>query len=193
MVEADSERVVLGLTGGTGAGKPSALRAVESLGGQVIDCDQLYHEMLETCAPLRDDIGASFPGAFDADGQLDRRKLGQVHKDRLEQLNSIIFRHLVPEVRRRLASSENRLFAIDAINLLEGGLDQLCDRTVRSALLRWSCGSGGSWLGTASRSRRCAHLPADLRPAESITGASATVSWTPPRPSNWRPGSFSGG
>ena len=133
VVEADSERVVLGLTGGTGAGKSSALRAVESLGGQVIDCDQLYHEMLETCAPLRDDIGASFPGAFDADGQLDRRKLGQEvfsHKDRLEQLNSIIFRHLVPEVRRRLASSENRLFAIDAINLLEGGLDQLCDRTV---------------------------------------------------------------
>ena len=129
----NSERVVLGLTGGTGAGKSSALRAVESLGGQVIDCDQLYHEMLETCAPLRDDIGASFPGAFDADGQLDRRKLGQEvfsHKDRLEQLNSIIFRHLVPEVRRRLASSENRLFAIDAINLLEGGLDQLCDRTV---------------------------------------------------------------
>ena len=133
VVEADSERVVLGLTGGTGAGKSSALRAVESLGGQVIDCDQLYHEMLETCEPLRDDIGASFPGAFDADGQLDRRKLGQEvfsHKDRLEQLNSIIFRHLVPEVRRRLASSENRLFAIDAINLLEGGLDQLCDRTV---------------------------------------------------------------
>ena len=133
VVEADSERVVLGLTGGTGAGKSSALWAVESLGGQVIDCDQLYHEMLETCAPLRDDIGASFPGAFDADGQLDRRKLGQEvfsHKDRLEQLNSIIFRHLVPEVRRRLASSENRLFAIDAINLLEGGLDQLCDRTV---------------------------------------------------------------
>ena len=133
VVEADSERVVLGLTGGTGAGKSSALRAVESLGGQVIDCDQLYHAMLETCAPLRDDIGASFPGAFDADGQLDRRKLGQEvfsHKDRLEQLNSIIFRHLVPEVRRRLASSENRLFAIDAINLLEGGLDQLCDRTV---------------------------------------------------------------
>ena len=36
----------------------------------------------------------------------------------------------MPEVRRRLASSENRLFAIDAINLLEGGLDQLCDRTI---------------------------------------------------------------
>ena len=63
VVEADSERVVLGLTGGTGAGKSSALRAIRSLGGEVIDCDALYHEMLETCAPLRDEIGVSFPGA----------------------------------------------------------------------------------------------------------------------------------
>ena len=99
VVEADSERVVLGLTGGTGAGKSSALRAIRSLGGEVIDCDALYHEMLETCAPLRDEIGVSFPGAFDAAGQLDRRKLGQEvfsHKDRLEQLNGIVARHLVP-------------------------------------------------------------------------------------------------
>ena len=37
VVEADSQRVVLGITGGTGAGKTSALRAIEALGGQVID------------------------------------------------------------------------------------------------------------------------------------------------------------
>ena len=29
-----------------------------------------------------------------------------------------------------MAASDSRLFAIDAINLLEGGLDQICDRTV---------------------------------------------------------------
>ena len=52
------------------------------------------------------------------------------HKRRLDQLNGIVARHLVPEVRRRLAASESKIFAIDAINLLEGGLDQLCDRTI---------------------------------------------------------------
>ena len=133
VVEADSERVVLGLTGGTGAGKSSALRAIESLGGEAIDCDALYHGMLESSEPLRDEIGTVFPGAFDAQGQLDRKKLGQEvfsHKDRLEQLNGIIFSHLAPEVQRRLAASEKKIFAIDAINLLESGLDQLCDRTV---------------------------------------------------------------
>ena len=73
------------------------------------------------------------PARLTQPGQLDRRKLGQEvfsHKDRLEQLNGIVARHLVPEVRRRLAASESKIFAIDAINLLEGGLDQLCDRTI---------------------------------------------------------------
>ena len=134
MVEADSERVVVGLTGGTGAGKSSALRAIrdpwEERSSTATRCTTRCWRPSE---PLRDDIGASFPGAFDAQGGLDRKKLGQEvfsHKDRLEQLNTIIFRHLAPEVRRRLAASDSRLFAIDAINLLESGLDQLCDRTV---------------------------------------------------------------
>lgn len=39
VIEADSTQVVLGLTGGTGAGKTSALRAIGALGGTVIDCD----------------------------------------------------------------------------------------------------------------------------------------------------------
>ena len=133
VVEADSERVVLGITGGTGAGKTSALRASEELGGTVIDCDALYHEMLQTSRTLREEIHAAFPGAFGSDGKLDRKKLGQevfTSKERLDRLNGIVFRNLVPELEKRLQSGENTLWAVDAINLLEGGLDAMCDRTV---------------------------------------------------------------
>nr|WP_242942650.1 dephospho-CoA kinase [Oscillibacter sp. PC13] len=133
MVEASGERVILGLTGGTGAGKTSALRAVESLGGTVVDCDAVYHEMLDTNQAMREDIHACFPGVFNGDGALDRQRLGQEvfrDKHRLEQLNDIVFRHLIPEVRRRLTESTAKLSAIDAINLLESGLDGLCDRTI---------------------------------------------------------------
>lgn len=51
------------------------------------------------------------PARLTQPAQLDRRKLGQEvfsHKDRLEQLNGIVARHLVPEVRRRLAASEEQ-------------------------------------------------------------------------------------
>ena len=45
-VEADSEKIILGLTGGTGAGKSSALAVLRELGAVVLDCDKVYHEML---------------------------------------------------------------------------------------------------------------------------------------------------
>ena len=133
IIEAGSTQVVLGLTGGTGAGKTSALNAIRALGGTVIDCDAVYHQMLETNDDMRNAIHVTFPGVFSLDGKLDRKKLGQEvfsDKDRLEQLNAIIYKHIVPEVARRLAEGDGKLYAIDAINLLESGLDQLCDRTV---------------------------------------------------------------
>ena len=70
---------------------------------------------------------------FGADGKLDRQKLGQevfARKERLEQLNDLVYRVLLPELERRLKEGGAELYAVDAINLLEGGLDRLCDRTV---------------------------------------------------------------
>lgn len=133
VLEAGTEPVVLGLTGGTGAGKTSALRALKSLGAVTIDCDSLYHQMLEDDQDLRQEIGNAFPGVFGADGRLDRQRLGQevfASKERLERLNGIVFRYMEPELRRRLEASAGGLVAIDAISLLEGGLDQMCDRTI---------------------------------------------------------------
>lgn len=132
VIEAESQRIVLGLTGGTGAGKSSALQAIEDLGGKVIDCDKVYHEMLAGHEEMRNAINAAFPGVFLADGTLDRKKLGEevfAKKDRLDKLNSIVYRYLLPEIRRQ-AGEDVGLYAIDAINLLECGLDNLCDRTV---------------------------------------------------------------
>ena len=133
IVESDSQRIVLGLTGGTGAGKTSALNAIRELGGEIIDCDAVYHEMLDNDQELRNTINAAFPGVFGADGKLNRQKLGQevfAKKERLDKLNAIVFRFLIPELERRLDSAPDGLYAIDAINLIESGLDRLCDRTI---------------------------------------------------------------
>ena len=133
IVESDSQRIVLGLTGGTGAGKTSALNAIRELGGEVIDCDAVYHEMLDHDQELRNTINAAFPGVFGPDGKLNRRKLGQevfAKKERLDKLNAIVFRFLIPELEKRMESVPDGLYAIDAINLIESGLDRLCDRTI---------------------------------------------------------------
>ena len=125
-------RVVLGITGCTGAGKSTALEVIKELGGVVIDCDKVYHQMLAEDETMRNAINAAFPGVFQPDGKLNRQKLGQevfAKKDRLDKLNAIVFSYVVPEIERRVGTADG-LYAIDAINLLESGLADLCDRTI---------------------------------------------------------------
>ena len=132
VVEADTLRVVLGITGCTGAGKTTVLDVIREMGGTVIDCDAVYHEMLDHSEALRNDINASFPGVFDEDGKLNRQKLGTEvfsRRERLSRLNDIVFHHVVPEIRRRIGAEEG-IYAVDAINLLESGLVELCDKTI---------------------------------------------------------------
>lgn len=125
--------LVIGITGPTGAGKTSALRALEQLGGYVLDCDAVYHEMLQSDVALRNAIVEAFGDVFSADGQLNRQKLGTTvfrSPERLDRLNTIIYTHLPRELERRMALSPAPVIGIDAINLVESGLSRLCDRTL---------------------------------------------------------------
>lgn len=125
--------LIVGVTGPTGAGKTSALRALEQLGGCVLDCDAIYHDMLRSDDGLRRAITDAFGRVFTADGQLDRQKLGTLvfgDPQQLERLNTIIYAHLPRELERRMAASPAPIIGIDAINLVESGLSKLCDRTL---------------------------------------------------------------
>ena len=125
--------LIVGITGPTGAGKTSALRALEQLGGCVLDCDAIYHEMLRSDDGLRRALTDAFGSVFTADGHLDRQKLGTLvfgDPQQLERLNTIIFAHLPRELERRMAASPAPIIGIDAINLVESGLSKLCDRTL---------------------------------------------------------------
>ena len=81
---------------------------------------------------LRHAIEVKFHGVFNSDGSLNRKKLGELvfeNKERMEQLNEVIYRFLVPEV-QRLCQEGGDLVAIDAINLVESGADSICDKTI---------------------------------------------------------------
>ncbi|MGN0998800.1 MAG: dephospho-CoA kinase [Faecousia sp.] len=123
--------MIIGITGGTGCGKTTALNAIRSLGGVVLDCDAIYHELLETDRELLAAIEKRFPGTVE-NGVLQRKKLGSIvfsDEQALVDLNAITHGAVKREVLRRLEDAP-KLAAIDAIALFEGGLAELCDVTV---------------------------------------------------------------
>ena len=129
----DAAPLVIGFTGPTGAGKTSALRALERLGGLVLDCDAIYHQLLRTDEALRTALTGAFGQVFAPDGTLDRQKLGTVvfsDPAALETLNRIIYDRLPRELLRRMDESSAPVVGIDAINLVESGLCDMCRRTV---------------------------------------------------------------
>jgi dephospho-CoA kinase len=126
---------VIGVTGGTGAGKTSALRALERMGAHVIDCDEVYHGLLADCGEMAREIAERFPDAASPDG-IDRRALGRVvfgDPGELEALNEITHGYVRAEVGGRLercAEGGCTLAAVDAVALVESGIHELCDIVV---------------------------------------------------------------
>ena len=123
--------MILGITGGTGCGKTTLLKAIESLGGLVLDCDAIYHRLLTTDKAMLDAIDARFPGVIE-EGALNRKKLGAIvfsDEQALLDLNAITHAAVKRDVLCQL-ESRPKLAAIDAIGLFEGGLAELCDTTV---------------------------------------------------------------
>ena len=124
---------IIGITGGTGSGKTTVLQMVEHLGGLVLDCDRIYHELLQQDTSLLASIAHRFPG-YVIDGKLDRKALADIvfaDPQALSDLNGIAHKAVKNEVLRRLETAPaGAPVAIDAIGLLESGLGELCDVTV---------------------------------------------------------------
>ncbi|MBQ2618594.1 MAG: dephospho-CoA kinase, partial [Oscillospiraceae bacterium] len=114
---------VVGLTGGSGSGKTTALRCLEELGALILDADQIYHELTVGSAAMQTELTARF-GPVYRDGALDRRALAAVvfsDPAALADLNRITHKYVQDEIEARLrahAMAGGTLAAIDAIELL---------------------------------------------------------------------------
>lgn len=127
---------IIGLVGGTGAGKGTVSKIFEKYNFAAIDTDAVYHEITSSLTPclieLRDAFGE---GIITADGALDRRALaGIVFKEGAENkralLNAIAHKFVLDEVRKRISVLKEQGYAavlVDAPLLFESGFDKECD------------------------------------------------------------------
>ncbi|MCF2596131.1 dephospho-CoA kinase [Pseudoflavonifractor phocaeensis] len=128
--------IIIGITGPTGAGKTTALRVLERLGGAIIDADAVYHQLLASNQALRQELEDRFGPLTDGMGHFDRKKLGTIvfaDPQAMNDLNAITHRYIQAEIRGRLEQAERSgcpAAAIDAIRLFESGMADLCDATL---------------------------------------------------------------
>jgi len=126
---------IIGITGGTGCGKTTALDIIKKMGGLVIDCDETYHKLLNESEPMLAAISDRFPGAV-PEGTRDTKALGEIvfsKPEELRALNAITHKFVGEEISRQLydfAGRGGELAAIDAIALIEGGISNFCKATV---------------------------------------------------------------
>ena len=126
---------IIGISSGTGCGKTTALNEFKKVGALCIDCDEVYHSLLNGCEEMINEILFSFPNAA-VNGVIDRKILGSVvfsNDDALKRLNSITHRYVAYEVMKKLryfALNGGNIAVIDAVELFESGINKLCSFTL---------------------------------------------------------------
>lgn len=121
---------VIGITGPTGAGKTTALQVLAELDFEIVDCDALYYRLLRTDAALRRALTDAFGPVFLPDGSLDRKVLAKrvfSSEAELAKLNDIVFPAVSAAVKQKIGNCSQKGLAIDAINLVESGMGEMCD------------------------------------------------------------------
>ena len=115
---------LIGITGGTGCGKTTALNVLRNKGALILDCDEIYHGLTVTSEPMREELIARFGPVYDGT-TLDRKALGAVvfaDPEALRNLNAITHKYVAEELTHLLtvfALRGGTLAAIDAIGLLD--------------------------------------------------------------------------
>jgi dephospho-CoA kinase len=128
----------VGLTGGIGSGKTFVGRALEDLGGHLIQADELGHQVLqpggEAYAPVLAEFGASI---LAGGGEIDRRALAALvfeSPERLQRLNALIHPAVMRLEEERIAAlartDPDSIAIVEAAILIETGSYKRFDKLI---------------------------------------------------------------
>ena len=127
---------IIGLTGGSGAGKSAAAVCFARLGAGVVDADAVYRGLCESSRTMLDALARAFGDIYTKTGALDRAKLARLvfsDPEKLKLLNEITFpwiRAASVQAFEALAADGHALILYDAPTLFQTGGDALCSGVI---------------------------------------------------------------
>ena len=123
--------LLIGLTGGIGAGKSTVSALLAERGAVIIDADAITRELQQPGTPVFDAMVERFgPGIVAADGSLDRQAVADLvfnDPDALKDLGGIVHPAVGVEIGRRLEAEvdTDHLVVLDVPLLVESGRDDM--------------------------------------------------------------------
>ena len=127
---------VIGVTGPSGAGKSLFCSYFENEGCLHLDCDKIYHSLVDSPSDCTRALEAEFGQAvLNPDGSLCRPALAAIvfapGADELRgKLNKITHAFVLEEVSKAIANTDKICAIIDAPLLFEAGYEKECDLTI---------------------------------------------------------------
>ena len=130
--------LLVGLTGGIATGKSTVSQMFAHLGAKIVDADLLAREVVMPGQPALAEIAAEFgPGVLQADGSLDRKRLGDIvfgNPEKRRRLEQITHPAIYLRQQRILSVYEEEAFEgvvlWDAAVLIESGGHKRMDKLV---------------------------------------------------------------
>lgn len=128
-------KILLGLTGKTGAGKSTVSRYLKEKGAYVIDGDVVAREILIDNPELINTLANKFGEDILENGVLNRKKLAQKAfstPERTNLLNSIMHPAINEKIQQeaKKAFETNNVVIVDAAAIIESGFADTCDKLI---------------------------------------------------------------
>ena len=122
--------MVIGVIGGSGCGKTTAVKAAKNCGFKIIDADEIGHEVILKGNEAYNNIVEEFgKDILNADGEINRKKLGKIvfsDKEKLIKLNEITH----PEITKKVLSEIVENTIIDGAVIHTTPIINLCEKIV---------------------------------------------------------------
>ncbi|MGH9502775.1 MAG: dephospho-CoA kinase [Terriglobales bacterium] len=131
----------VGLTGGIAAGKSVVGEMFAALGAQVIQADQISHQLMQPGQGVYQEVVARFgAGILDPDGSVNRARLAELafggpnQPSRVQELNQIVHPAVIRRQEEWMAEAGRRdpgaIAVVEAALILEAGMARSFDRLV---------------------------------------------------------------